>query len=283
MEEEVVRLLADTQVSAETPRKQAELQLHALYTQPGFGKALASIGSHDSVPVNIRQSALLAFKQFIQTGWSPVFEEFRGHILVSDEEKAQLRQMLLELAMSSAEDRKVRKAASYVVSKIASADFPEEWPDLLPAVIQVVQTGTDDQLQAALAVLVDLVDECFNDTQFFGVARDLVKAIYDVAVNDSHRTVVRALGVSVFRSCFDILEMVMEDHKAAVKAFADETLALWIPFFVQTMQFKLPAPPTQEDENQKTGVAEAYRGLVALKLQVVKVRMRHHPTALVRV
>ena len=271
MEEEVVRLLADTQATAETPRKQAELQLLALYTQPGFGKALISIGSHDSVPTNIRQSALLTLRQFILAGWNPVFEEFRGQILVNDEEKTQLRQMLLELAMSANDERKVKKAASYVVSKIASSDFPDEWPDLLPTVLHIIQTGNDEQLQAALAVLVELIDDCFNDTQFFSVARDLVKAIYDVAVNNAHKYIIRALAVNVFRSCFDILEMVLEDHKAAVKEFADEALAMWIPLFVEIMQSKLPEPPTVEEEEQRSATAEAYRGFVALKLQVVKV------------
>lgn len=270
MEENLVRLLADTQSSLEGPRKQAEQQLSTLYPQPGFGKALASIASHQSLPTNVRQSALLSLKLWVQAGWSYVYEQFQGQIWPNDQEKAELRQSLLALAMSGQEERKIRKAAGYVVSKIASADFPEDWPDLLPTVINVVQTGQDEQLQGALAVLVELVDDCFNDEQFFGIAVDLVKALYSVTTNDIHRPIIKALAVSVFRSCFDILEMVMEDHKAAVKSFADETLGLWIPLFVQMMQQPIPRPPSEEEENGKTPAAETYRGLIALKLQIVK-------------
>jgi len=183
-----------------------------------------------------------------------------------------LRHMLLQIALGGGQDRKITSAASYAVSKIASADFPEDWPDLLPAVIQVVKTGSDDQLHGALKVLRDLVDECFNDTQFFNVARDLVKAVYDVAVDETKRPILRALSVDVFRACFDVLEMVMEEHKTAVKTFADEALDTWKPFFINVLKSKLPEPPTEEEEEHRTGTAEVYRGFVALKLQVVKVR-----------
>jgi hypothetical protein len=274
MEEQIVQLLADTQSPHESTLKQAELQLRQLSSSQGFGLSLVSVASHDSVPLNIRQAALLYLKNFVQSSWSPQFDEFKGQILVSDEDKARLRHALLEIALGGGQDRKVKSAASYAVSKIASTDFPEEWPDLLPAVLRVVSSGTDDQLHGALKVLRDLVDECFNDTQFFNVARDLVKAVYEIAVNEAKRPILRALAVDVFRACFDILEMVMEDHKAAVKGFADEALVAWKPFFMDVLKSQLPEAPTEEEEDKRAESAELYRGLVALKLQVVKVLMR---------
>ncbi|KAJ9667483.1 hypothetical protein H2201_002352 [Coniosporium apollinis] len=274
MEEQLVRLLEETQSSHDPVRKHAEFQLQQLYSNPAFAPGLLSIASHESVPVNTRQAALLSLKTLVLSAWSPTFDEFKGQILVTDDAKIQLRRGLLEIATSDGQERKVKSAASYVVSKIAQADFPEEWPDLLPSLLHVIRTGSDAQLHGALKVLGELVDDCFNDEQFFNNARDLVKVIYDVAVNDGRKPTLRALAVSVFRSCFDILEMVMEDHKAAVKAFADEALSHWTPFFVDVMKSRLPPPPTEEEEIADQGAAERHRGLVALKLQVVKVLMR---------
>lgn len=276
MEEQLVHLLAETQSVAEAPRKHAELQLQQLYSNEAFPIGLAAVASHDSVPLNIRQSALFALKTFVQSAWSPMFDDFKGQILINNENKARLRGMVLELATGGVEERKIKSAASYVVSKIAIADFPEEWPDLFPTLLHVVQTDTDAQIHGALRVLVDLVDDCFNDEQFFHVARDLVKTIYDVAVNDSRKPTLRALAINVFRACFDILEMVMEDHKAAVKQFADEALKAWIPFFIDILKSRLPAPPSEDEDSRDTDAAEAYRGQVALKLQVVKVWFRTH-------
>ena len=269
-----MRLLTETQSSQEGPRKNAEWQLKQQYSNPDFPVALISIGTHNDVPIAVRQAALLYLKTFVLACWSPQFDEFNGQLYADEGKRAQIRQSLLDLAVSGRDERKIKSAASLVVSKIATADFPDDWPDLLPTVLNVVGTGTDTQLQGALKVLNELVDDCFTDEQFFKVARDLVKVLYDVAVNESQRPNLRALAVSVFRSCLDTLEMVMDDHKAEVKGFADEALAGWIPFFITTMKSSLPPAPAEGDESKETGAQELYRGTVALKLQVVKVLMR---------
>jgi hypothetical protein len=270
MEEQLMQLLAATQENAETPRKQAELQLLSFYEIPEFPMALASIGSHESVPVNIRQAALLYLRKFVQVGWSAEFDEYKGKVLVSDENKVRLRQILLELGLNCPE-RKVKKAASYVVSKVGSADFPEEWPDLLPTVLRVVQSGNVDQMNGALKLLVDLLEDSFNEEQFFGVAEELVDSIYRVAVNEQINPITRALAVSVFRGCLAILEMLLEEYKVQVKTFADKALAHWMPFLMEILQSKLPDPPSQQEEDQKSESAENFRRLVAFKLQVIKV------------
>ncbi|TKA83644.1 hypothetical protein B0A55_00427 [Friedmanniomyces simplex] len=274
MEEQLVRLLTDTQSSQEGPRKNAESQLKQQYSNPDFPLVLASIGAHSDIPVNVRQAALLYLKTFVQACWSPQFEEFGGQLYYDDGRKVQVRRALLDIALSGRDERKVQSAASLVVSKIATADFPDEWPDLLPTVLNVVGSGSDVQLRGALKVLGELVEDCFNEEQFFRVARDLVGVVQAVAVNDKRKLILRALAVSVFRSCFDVLEMVMEDHKAAVKSFAEETLSNWIPFFIDALKSPLPAAPPDEADGEEDGAFEFHRGTVALKLQVVKVLMR---------
>lgn len=274
MEEQVVHLLTDTQSSQEGPRKNAEAQLKQLYSNVDFPLALVSIGAHTQIPINTRQSALLYLKTWVQACWSPQFDEHAGQLYRDQAKKAQIRQALLTLACSERDERKVKSAASLVVSKIATADFPDEWPDLLPTVLSVVATGTDAQLHGALKVLSELVDDCFNEEQFFKVARDLVTGVYHVAANESRKHTMRALAVSVFRSCFDTLEMLMEDHKAAVKGFAEEALSSWIPLFIEILKSPLPVSPSADDEIEDSAAAEHYRGSVALKLQVVKVLMR---------
>jgi hypothetical protein len=273
LEDQIISLLTATLSNIETPRKAAELQLLSLYHTPGFALALGSVGSHVGVPLNIRQAALLYLRQFVQAAWSSEFDEFKGVVLVSDQDKVHLRGVLLDLALNCPE-RKLKKAASYVVSKIGSADFPDEWADLLPTVLRIVQTGNEDQVSGALKVLADLLDDSFNEEQFFGVAHELVGSVYNVASNDSVGPLTRALAISVFRATFDILEMILEEHKAQVKNFADETLATWIPFLIGILESKLPPPPTAQDESQKAQSAETYRGLVAFKLQTVKTLMR---------
>ncbi|KAF2483017.1 armadillo-type protein [Neohortaea acidophila] len=274
MEEQVVHWLTETQSAHEAPRRNAELQLKQSYNNPDFPLALVSIGTHAHVPLDVRQSALLYLKIWVLACWSPQLDEFAGQLYTDHDKKLHIRQSLLDLAVSGSDERKIKSAASLVVSKIASADFPDDWPDLLPTILNVIAAGNDAQLHGALKVLSELVDDCFNDEQFFNVARNLVRNVYDVAVNDTRKPTLRALAISVFCSCFDTMEMVMEDHKADVKSFAEEALAGWIPFFITTLKTPLPPAPSPDDDNHATSTAETYRGYVALKLQVVKVLMR---------
>jgi len=123
-------------------------------------------------------------------------------------------------------------------------------------------------------VLGELVEDCLNEHTFFGVAPPLIKMLYDEAVKDQRAPFLRALACKVFHGCFDILEMVMEDHKATVKGFADEVLKDWIPFFISVMNTRLPDPPSYHEEEHDAPNSDVYRGNVAFKLQVVKILMR---------
>ncbi|KAI9794406.1 MAG: hypothetical protein M1816_005475 [Peltula sp. TS41687] len=280
MEQQVLSLLAETQSKAEIRRKQAELHLKQLYPNEepesfaAFPISLCAIGAHRAIPSDLRQAALLLLKKLVVEAWSASLDEFKGELLIGDAIKAQLRDALLGIATADDEDRKIKSAASYVVSKIASADFPDQWPTLLPTLLHIIPTGTQSQVHGALKVLADLVEEGLSEDQFFGVAGDLIKVVYDTAVDGSKKLTIRALAVSIFRACFDILEMVKESHRVAVKSFADEALNAWAPFFNDVLKQPLPASPPEEEETKDGGSEEEWRGLIALKLQVVKTLMK---------
>ncbi|RDL30402.1 uncharacterized protein BP5553_10280 [Venustampulla echinocandica] len=275
MEDQLLQLLSDTQLPAEGPRKEAESRLQQAQSNPAFPGSLAAIASHSSVTPEIRQSALLILRPFVEKNWSGQAEDGAA-IPIADSVKEQLRVQMLELATSGDADRKIKSAASYVVSKIANVDFPEQWPNLLPALLHLIPNATDPQLHGALKVLYDLVEDSLSEDQFFSVARDIVNVVYDVAVNNNRKSILRALSVSVFRATFDIMDMVKDEHGAEVKGFADEIIKAWSPFFMDVMKQPLPAKPTGEDgafESERE-VAETWRGVIALKLQVVKTLMK---------
>ncbi|RDW80875.1 hypothetical protein BP5796_05573 [Coleophoma crateriformis] len=277
MEDQLLQLLADTQLPAEGPRKQAELHLRQATSQPAFPTSLAAIGSHGSVSPEIRQSALLLLRTYIEKNWSGVDEDGNGAIQIQDATKEQLRVQLLELATSNDDNKKVKSAASYCVSKIAGVDFPERWPALLPALLHLIPTASDSQLHGALKVLSDLVEDCLSEEQFFSVARDIVNVVYGVAIKEERKPVLRALAVSVFKGCFDIMDMVKDEHGPEVKGFADEALSAWSPFFLEIMKKQLPPRPIGSNEGHESESKEqaaTWRGVIALKLQVVKTLMK---------
>ncbi|ELR02111.1 hypothetical protein VC83_09490 [Pseudogymnoascus destructans] len=275
LEEQLLHLLTEAQSSALAPRQQAEAHLQALHSNEAFPTGLAAIAAHTSLPISTRQAALTTLRLFAEKNWSGEDEETEGPtVAISDDVKAVLRSRLLELATSGEDERRVRGAASYVVSKIASVDFPDQWPTLLPTLLQIIPTASDAQLHGALKVLADLVDDSLNEDQFFAVARDVMGTVYNVAVDDNRKMSLRALAVGVFRGCFDIMDMVKDEHGTEVKAFADEVLQSWSPFFLQVMKLQFPARSQAAGEEGLNREPESWRGVVALKLQVVKTLMK---------
>ena len=277
MEQQVIQLLEATTSPNSEAIRNAEHTLKSLYSNTEFPFALLTIASHQDVAIGLRQAALLQLKQYVSATWSPAFEEdFKGTVSLSDAAKASLRHSVFVLAtndsVAGAIDHKVNTAAASVASKIANVDFPDSWPDLLPNLLQLITgSGADIQVHGALRVLSELVDSGFSEDQFFAVARDLVSGLQSVATNKQRNPTVRAMAMNVFRACFDMLEMVMEDHKVEVKGFLDESLQSWMPFFVVTIKTALPNVPSLDDESKANGAMSQWRGSIALKLQVVKV------------
>jgi hypothetical protein len=116
LEDQLLQLLAETHLPAPGPRKQAEQNLEQAQTNPAFPGSLCAIASHSSVSPEIRQSALLILRSFVEKNWSGQ-DESGPTIVVSDTTKEQLRVQLLELATSSEADRKIKSAARYETSK----------------------------------------------------------------------------------------------------------------------------------------------------------------------
>ncbi|KAI4142384.1 MAG: hypothetical protein L6R39_004958 [Caloplaca ligustica] len=274
MEQQVLELLAATlEVSPET-RTHAERHLEQLYTNDAFPISLISIASHNSVDLPLRQAALLVLKTLVLRTWSPSLDEFQGAVTINDATKDQVRQSLLALATSGDQERKVVSASSYVVSKIASADFPEHWPSLLPSLLQLIPQSHENQLHGVLVVLGNLVEDGFDEEQFGKSAVELVKCIYDIATDEAKRLTSRALAVSIFRACFDTMEIMYQTDKASVRQFMQEASDAWTPFFINVLKLPLPQTPSQEGENESD--LGSWRGIVALKTQVVKALDKIH-------
>ena len=275
MEQQVLDLLEATLDPSGPIRNDAERHLEQLYTNESFPISLLSIASHKEVRLEHRQSALLYLKKLVVKTWSPSLEEYEGPSVLDDATKDQVRQSVLSIATAGDEERKITGAASYVVSKIASADFPEQWPSLLLHMLALVPQAGETQLHGVLVVLGNLVEDGFDEDQFSGSAIDLVKCIYDVAVNHERKWTTRALAVSIFRACFDTMELVYLNNKASIQQFMQDASDAWTPFFIEVLKTPLPYMPSEDEENKGSPGSQAvinWRGAIALKTQVVKVR-----------
>lgn len=273
MEEQVLQLLQATTRPDTAVIKAAEQGLLQLYPQSEFPFALLTIATHQNIETGSRKAALTALKNYVLQTWSPQFDEtFTGNVFLTDDAKARIRDQIFAICTASgdqaAKDSSIQALAAGVASKIASVDFPDSWPTLFPSLLSILNTSADDgPIHGALRVLAELIDSGLTEQQFFAVAQELVGALQHVALDNNRALIVRAMTLNVFRSCFEMLEMVMADHGPAVKAFLNESISAWMPFFTETIK-----EPLSRTEASTIDQNDAHlRGLVALKVQAIKV------------
>jgi len=275
MEQQVLDLLAATLDPSGPIRIDAERRLEQLYTNDAFPMSLISIASHKSIELQHRQAALLYFRKVVLKTWSPSIDDFEGPNVMSDAIKEQVRQSIFSIATAGDEEKKVTAVASYLVSKIASVDFPDQWPTLLPTLLNLVPHANDTQLHGVLVVLGDLVDDGLDEERFAACAAELMRGLYDVATNDQKKLMSRALAVSMFRSSINTMESIYQTNPAAVELFMQSASEAWVPFFIETVKSPLPAMPSELDEPGSPGI-RGWRGVVALKTQAVKALEKIH-------
>ncbi|KAM0932662.1 putative importin-beta domain, exportin-2, armadillo-like helical, exportin-2, central [Dioscorea sansibarensis] len=121
------------------PRRAAESSLSAAADHPGFPIALLRLVAGSSIDQQICLAAAVHFKNLIRTRWSPSDTD---HPMIPQPEKDQIKSLLLPLMLSSP-SALVRSQLSESLSLIASHDFPQSWPSLLPDIVSTLRSSTD--------------------------------------------------------------------------------------------------------------------------------------------
>lgn len=102
MEQQVLSLLQATTVpDTETIRK-AERSLVGLYRQQDYPFALLNISTHANIEPGSRKAALTALRKYIESTWSPNFEEASSQQSpLSEDARKQVRGQVLAICTSS--------------------------------------------------------------------------------------------------------------------------------------------------------------------------------------
>ncbi|KAJ8915196.1 hypothetical protein NQ315_015419 [Exocentrus adspersus] len=113
--------------------KPAEAKLKEWETQPCFYTILLNIISNHSLDVNVRWMAVLYMKNGIDKYWRR-----NAPSAISEEEKQTIRQGLLCNFSEPISQIAVQRAV--LVSKVARIDWPREWSNLFPTLLQAVES-----------------------------------------------------------------------------------------------------------------------------------------------
>lgn len=110
MEQQVLQLLRATTVPDTNTIKRAEQSLIELYRQPEYPFALLHLITHTEVDAGLRKAALTALGNYVNSTWSPNFEEASiDHNVLSPDARKQVREQVLQICTNSAPSNDVNQ------------------------------------------------------------------------------------------------------------------------------------------------------------------------------
>ncbi|EKX35213.1 hypothetical protein GUITHDRAFT_146623 [Guillardia theta CCMP2712] len=236
-------------------RKAAEEQLQSFSREHGFGVALMEIVHSSQVDVQIRQLSAVLCRRYISNHWirqKPDFQEPE----IAEVHKAAMKQQLLNgLGL---EHSKLRTAVSMAVASIAKEDFPDNWPELIPHVMSMLETGEPHLVHGAMRCLV-LVSEEITDTQVPHVITHLFPKLFRIfTAVELYDKMIRARTCTVVFKCIKLISLLGDasDSEATSLQLLEQTVPAWLQCFAQVL-----SSPLRHDD----------AGELCMRIEIVKI------------
>eukprot|EP01091_Cochliopodium_minus_P009970 TRINITY_DN2578_c0_g1_i1.p1 TRINITY_DN2578_c0_g1~~TRINITY_DN2578_c0_g1_i1.p1 ORF type:complete len:972 (-),score=302.01 TRINITY_DN2578_c0_g1_i1:116-3031(-) len=138
------QVLTKTQSINLNERKQAELFLQESEKKAGFPILLLSFINNEQIPIPLRQSASITFKNLIKYQW--MTED--GNSIINGEDKNKIKTLIVDLMLSS--PKLVQKQLSGALTVISNHDFPDKWDNLVGVLVSKMQTNDMNKVIGAL-------------------------------------------------------------------------------------------------------------------------------------
>jgi exportin-2 (importin alpha re-exporter) len=116
-------------------------------SQPNYGTILLVLCNKPELQSHLRVSAAVTFKNFIKKRWK-VLEETDFADNISAQDRDSIKSNITELMLTSPEQ--IQRQLSDAISIISKEDFPEKWPNLLPTLVERLNSGDFNVINGVL-------------------------------------------------------------------------------------------------------------------------------------
>ncbi|KAG7100000.1 hypothetical protein E1B28_001788 [Marasmius oreades] len=255
----IAECLSSTLSSDPNARMAAELKLAELMNSPGTGLGLSQLVITQDADLSLRQSASIVLRKYVRERWSPYFSTFKGSA-PSIEIKSQIRQAVFH-GLSDPSSQ-IRSSCAHTLSSIANCDWPDEYPDLLDSLINLISCNSPNSVHGAMQVFTEFINNDLTEDQILPVLRNLLPVLLNILGSAKTQTpLTRSRSIAVFRQCVISLFMVKDQHPQVVK----EAIASVLPVWLEAFKVLLNIDPKQDlTEDTK------WEGL-AVRIQLFKV------------
>ena len=224
----------------------------------------------ESHTLPIKQSAAIFSKNLLKRRWAPQEDgTITGIHGLSDSEKSHVRQLLLDATCGPKAvplPRQINAQVNAIISFIADIDFPNQWPSLLPSLVNTLNSSPSDELRLnALNVVcsvfrkyktVSRSNEILMELKYLlplfqAVHLQLFTALLPGVLGSPSKEVMLAME--------QILEIFYSLNVVDIPEFYQDHINDWMNGFIQILG--IPSTPSKDDtpgpiENLKSHVCE---------------------------
>lgn len=112
-------------------------------------EVLRLVASSDGIDLAVRQAAAVHFKNTVKKGWDTSHEDSDPEgIIISPDDRTTIKSHLVQLMCTT--PPQIQAQLSESISLIAAADFPDQWQNLLPELVQQFNTPDPETLVGVL-------------------------------------------------------------------------------------------------------------------------------------
>lgn len=229
-------------------RQTAEQQVKIFEVTDDYGWHLTEIILSPQVNWPIRQLAAVLLKQYIQSHWSSQGEKFQQP-QVTPENKQRIRRALLaaigqQQTSDTGPEKKLMSSIAFAVSAIGHFDWPEEWSELMPALLMYLSSGNHSAIYASMKIFAEMCHEVI-DIQIPAMGPVLLPKMLEILRGSTEYSIrTRSRAVQVFTFLSESIIAMGEYDKVSTTHYLDPVL----PHFVEILIHILQLPDTAVDQ-----------------------------------
>lgn len=242
-------------------RRRAEENLQAAQKSPGFLlEILRLVASSDGIDPAVRQAAAVTFKNTVKKYWDPDnddnVDDSQG-VVISPEDRNTIKSHLVQLMCTT--PGQIQAQLSESISLVAVADYPDQWQNLLPDLVQQFTSPNPDTVVGVLKT----ANSIFK--RFRYVARS--DALYLVILHTLHGiqapllTLFKTTGQAIdayptdptqLRPRFEALRLICRIFYSLnyqdLPEFFEEHMGEWMTDFAKYLQYENPVLTDPDEE-----------------------------------
>ncbi|MDP2439100.1 MAG: hypothetical protein Q8P67_25415 [archaeon] len=247
--------------------------LKGLEKRPGYSLCLLRLSVLDKISPPERLMAAVQFKNFIKSYWDQ-------DKTISGGDREQIRKMLPELLVGC--HAKVQPTLSESLTIIAQQDFPENWPDLLPRLVEKLRTKDYDVINGVFDTLLSIFsrysnhsksqDDILRELKF--VLDKVSVPLFEIFIRTTQSMLANSQDEGVLRSHFRALYTMSQVYYYLIfvdlpEYFEDNAGRIFEAFRkLLAFQTKVPFLLENEDDKEQPTVLYQLQGSICMSINI---------------